>query len=159
MKTKYKLARLQEELTWLVITGEISSTNKEYVHLSESINKVLTALPRFNFWVMLYLWVKKTHEVGAEDIEKVRNEVKKQASLLAIFDRYHKIVMTYIARKNILTVLLTIPLWKKMLDARMSKKGNNEAKFHTTDECIETSAYSSFAFYFQRASTKSILLG
>jgi hypothetical protein len=156
MKTKYKLTRLQDELTWLVITGEISGTNKEYVHLSASIDKVLTALPRFNFWVMLYFWVKEKH---VEEIEKARKEVEKQASLLDIFDRYHKILMTYIARKNIISVLLTIPFWKKILNTRISTKGNNRAKFHSTDECMEASTYSSFVFYFKRASTKSILLG
>jgi hypothetical protein len=159
MKTKYKLARLQDELSWLVITGEINSTNKDYVHLSASINKVLTVLPRFNFWVMIYFWVKEKHEVYAEEIEKARKEVEKQTSLLEIFDRYHNIVMTYIARKNMISVLLTIPLWKKILNARISTKGNNRAKFRTTDESIESSTYSSFVFYFQRASTKSILLG
>ncbi|HEX6431598.1 MAG TPA: hypothetical protein VF008_28100 [Niastella sp.] len=159
LKTKYKLTRLQEELTWLVITGEISSTNKEYIQLSESINKVLMVLPRFNFWVMIYLLVKEKHEVYTEEIEKVRNEVGKQAPLIEIFDRYHKIVMAYVARKNIISVLLTIPIWKKILEAHISAKGNKRAKFNNADECIEISAYTSFAFYFQKASTKSILLG
>jgi hypothetical protein len=159
LKTKYKLTRLQDELNWLVISGEISTTNKEYVHLSASINKVLTALPRFNFWVILYLLVKDKHEVYTEEIEKVRNEVGKQAALIDIFDRYHKIVMTYIARKNIISILLTIPIWKKILGAHISTKGNKRATFNNADESIEISAYSSFAYYFQRASTKSILLG
>jgi hypothetical protein len=159
LKTKYKLTRLQEELTWLVISGEISSTNKEYVHLSASINKVLTALPRFSFWVILYLLVKDKHEVYAEEIERVRNEVGKQAALIEIFDKYHNIVMYYVTRKNIISILLTIPIWKKILIAHISAKGNKRAKFNNADECIEISAYSYFAFYFQRATTKSILLG
>ena len=159
LKTKYKLTRLQDELTLMVISGEINNTSKEYIQLSASINKVLTALPRFNFWVILYLLVKDKHEVYTEEIEKVRNEVGKQAALIEIFDRYHKIVMTYITRKNIISILLTIPIWKKILGAHISEKRNKRAKFNNADECIEISAYSSFAFYFQRATTKSILLG
>lgn len=159
LKTKYKLTRLQEELTLMVISGEINSTSKEYIQLSGSINKVLMTLPRFNFWVILYFLVKDKHDVYAEEIEEVRNEVGKQAALIEIFDKYHKIVMTYITRKNIISILLTIPVWKKILSAHISAKGNKRAKFNNGDECIEISAYSSFAFYFQRATTKSILLG
>lgn len=159
MKTKYKLARLQDELTWLVITGEINKTNKEYIQLSESINKVLTAFPRFNFWVMLYLLIKDKHKVYAEEIEKIRKEAGEHATLKNIYERYHQTIMIYIARKNIISVLLTIPLWKKLLDARMSEKRNNRVKFPPTDECNEVSAYTSFAFYFHKASTKSILQG
>src|SRR5688572_5799439 len=159
LKAKYKLTRLQDELTLMVISGEISNTSKEYIQLSASINKVLTALPRFNFWVILYLLVKDKHDVYAEEIEKARHEVGKQAALIEIFDKYHKIVMAYITKKNIISILLTISIWKKILSAHLSAKGNKRAKFSNADECIEVSAYSSFAFYFQRATTKSILLG
>src|SRR5215204_5835586 len=128
MKTKYKLAHLQDELTWLVITGEINKTNKEYVQLYESINKVLTALPRFNFWVMLYLLIKEKHKVNAGENEKAGNEVKEHATLKDIYESYHQTIMIFIARKNIISVLLTIPLWKKVLNARISEKGNNRAR-------------------------------
>jgi hypothetical protein len=67
--------------------------------------------------------------------------------------------MGYIARKNVMSVLLTVPIWKKILVAHILKKGNKRAKFSNPDECIEISTYSSFAFYFQSASTKSILFG
>lgn len=53
LKTKFKLARLREELNWLAISEEIDQTNKGYAHLYNSIDKVLAVLPRFNFWMVL----------------------------------------------------------------------------------------------------------
>jgi hypothetical protein len=157
LKTRYKIARLKDELKWLSITGEIDNESKAYNQLYRDIEKGGMGLHRFNFWVMLYLLIKEKDKVNIHEIEKVRSEVKGNPTFSAIYDTYYKLVISYIARKNIITVLLTFPVWKKILYSHltMGKKGN---KKHVNNECFDANEYSSFAFYFQHTSPKSLLL-
>ncbi|MCS3796368.1 hypothetical protein [Niastella sp. OAS944] len=156
LKTKYKIARLKDELTWLAISGEVNRENKAYAHLYSSIDKALIALPRFNFWVMLYLLIKEKGKVNINEIEKVRSEVEGNSTFSNIFDAYYKLVINYVAKKNIITVLLTFPIWKRILYSNLSleKKGNKKSG---NNDCIDANEYSSFAFYFQHSSPKSLL--
>lgn len=156
LKTKYKIARLKDELTWLAISGEVNRENKVYAHLYSSIDKALMALPRFNFWVMLYLLIKEKGRVNINEIEKVRSEVEGNSTFSNIFDAYYKLVITYVARKNIITVLLTFPIWKKILYTNLSLEKKANRQFGKND-CFDANEYSSFAFYFQHTSPKSLL--
>jgi hypothetical protein len=158
LKTRYKIARLKDELTWLAISGEIGEENKEYAHLYTSIDKALTALPQFNFWVMLYLLIKEKHRVNKHELERVRIEVEKNTSFKDIYDAYYRLLISYIARKNIITVLLTFPIWKKILITSLSVNDDHEKKRMNNDHCFDVNEYSSFLFYFQNTSPRSLLL-
>jgi hypothetical protein len=159
LKTQYKLARLKDELTWLAIEGEINSENKEYAHLYSNIEKMMASLNSLNFWVMLYVLVKEKHQININEIEKIRIEVQKNKNFQAIYESYYKLLITYIARKNFLTVLLTFPLWKRMLTSRFSINEHDVTiKNNNTDNCIHTKEYSSFAFYINSISPKSLLV-
>src|SRR5688572_27313495 len=105
LKTKYKIARLKDELTWLEISGEVTKNNKVYIHLCNSIDKALITLPRFNFWVMLYLLIKGKYQINIQEIERVHSEAEANESLKEIYNTYYKLILTYIARKNCITVL------------------------------------------------------
>jgi hypothetical protein len=157
LKARYKIARLKDELKWLVISGEINEESKEYAHLNSSIDKALTALPRFNFWVMLYLLIKEKHRVNKHELEKVRIEVEKNTSFKDIYDAYYRLLISYIAKKNIITVLLTFPIWKKIIISSLSLNEDHEKKRMNHDHCIDVNEYSSFLFYFQNTSARSLL--
>jgi hypothetical protein len=158
LKTTYRIARIKDELKWLAITGDIDPENKGYAYLYSSIDKALTALPQLNFWVMLYLLIKEKHVVNKQELEKVRTEVEKNATFKAIYDAYYKLLISYIAKKNIITVLLTIPIWKKIIETSLSVNGDNEKKRMNNDNhCIDVNDYSSFVFYFQNTSARSLL--
>jgi hypothetical protein len=156
LKTKYKIARLKDELTWLAISGEVNRENKAFAHLYNSIDKALMALPRFNFWVMLYLLIKGKYQVNVHEMEKARNEVEKNATFRDIYDAYYKLIISYIARKNIITILLTFPVWKKVLDSSLTVNNKENKRSGNNDHCFDASEYSSFAFYFQHTSAKSL---
>lgn len=132
------------------------------------ICRVLAILPKFNFWGMFYLLIKGKKEIDINKIKYVSNELDKNKALQKIYEKYYRLLISYIARKNILTVLVTIPFWKKILDARLSPKnnayqpaGNNSlVNHHPNDEdCFEAEEYAEFVYYFRSASTKSLLLG
>jgi hypothetical protein len=124
------------------------------------MDKAIAALPQFNFWVMLYLLIKEKHPTRISAIKRPPNEVEKNSTFKVIYDAYYKLLITYIARKNIITVLITFPIWKKILDNYLSLKSNDkESTFSNTDECIAAEEYTFFAFYIQSASAKSLLLG
>lgn len=159
LKAKYKLARLKDELKWLAITGEVNRENKVYIRLYNSIDKALVALPRFNFWVMLYLLRKEKCQININEIEKVQHEVEKNTTLKEIYDAYYKLIITYIARKNCLTVLLSFPLWKKILERQLSFTEDGDTPIQNTDVCNDASEYSSFAYYIQNITAKTLLAG
>jgi hypothetical protein len=157
LKTKYKLARLKDELTWLAISGEINHASKEYIHLYGNISKAIKGLHRFNFWVMLYLLIKSKHTIRTKVIDNFRKEVPVSSIFTDIHDTYHRQLITYIARKNIITVLITLPIWKKILDNYMSLNDNDT--FNNTGEGTVAEEYSSFVYYIHNASAKSLFLG
>ncbi len=159
LKAKYKLDRLKDELTWLVISGEVNGDNKVYVRLCNNIDKALMALPRFNFWVMLYLLIKGKYQINIKEIEKVHNEVETHETLKKIYDTYYKIILAYIARKNCITVLLSFPIWKKLLNRKLAVNEHDDTCDQNTDICNEAKEYSSLAFYIQHISAKSLLAG
>ena len=158
LKTRYKIARLKDELTWLAISEQIDKENKEYAHLYDSMDKGLKALRLFNFWVMLYLLVSEKYKINVTEIAKVRHEIEKNSTFKDIYDAYYTLLITYIARKNFITVLLTFPVWKKILDTRLSVN-ENDHNMKSTYKCINSDEYSSFAFYIQNISAKSLLVG
>lgn len=159
LKAKYKLARLRDELTWLAIEGELDRSNKEYAQLYDNIERMMSSLPRLNFWVMLYVSLKEKLQI-IHEIRITHNEIQKNENFKAIYESYYKLLILYIARKNFITVFITFPIWKRMLDARLSINehevimNNNNA-----DDCICTKEYSSFAFYLQNITPKSLLAG
>ena len=157
LKTKYKLDRLKDELTWLAISGEVSRDNKVYVHLCNSIEKALIALPRFNFWVMLYLLIKGKYRINIPEMEKVHNEVETHPMLKEIYNAYYKSILAYIARKYFISVLLSFPIWKKLLIRQLTAMQNNDTRDQNTDIYNDTKEYSSLAFYIQHISAKSLL--
>jgi hypothetical protein len=157
LKTRYKIARLKDELTWLAISGEVSRDNKAYAHLYSSIDKSLVALPSFNFWVMLYLLIKEKSQISLSEIKKVHNEAEKNATLKEINAAYYKLIIAYIARKNCLTVLLSFPLWKKILIRQLTAYENGNTHGQNGNMCAQAKEYSSLAFYIQHISANSIL--
>ncbi|OQP53597.1 hypothetical protein [Niastella populi] len=159
LKAKYKLDRLKDELTWLAISGEVNRENKVYIHLSNNIDKALIALPRFNFWVMLYILIRGKYQINIQEIEKVHNEAETHAMLKEIYNSYHKVILAYIARKNCITVLLSFPIWKKLLTRQLTVNEHDHTCDRNTDVNDEAQEYSAFVFYFQNISAKSLLAG
>lgn len=159
LKTRYKIARLKDELTWLAISGEVNSDNKAYAHLYSSIDKALMVLPSFNFWVMLYLLIKEKSQISIHEIEKVHNEVEKNTTLKEINAAYYKLIIAYIARKNCLTVLLSFPLWKKIVVGQLTGNEHDESRGRNANTCSHAKEYSSLAFYIQHVSAQSLLTG
>lgn len=157
LRTKYKLDRLKDELTWLVINSEVNRDNKVYVHLCHTIDKSLVALPRFNFWVMLYLLKKGKFRINIHELEKVHCEVDTHAALNEIYNAYYKLILGYIVRKNFITVLLSFPIWKKLLIRQLSVYQNGNTCDQNTDKCNYTKEYSSLDYYIQHISAKSLL--
>ena len=156
LKTRHKIARLKDELKWLSITGEIDNESKSYVQLYKNIEKAGMALHRFNFWVMLYLLIKEKDKLNIHEIEKARSEVEGNSTFSNIYDAYYKLIINYIARKNIITVLITFPIWKKILFSNLTLEKKENKK--SDNDCFDANEYSSFAFYFQHTSPKSLLL-
>jgi hypothetical protein len=158
LKTKYRLARLKDELIWLAIEGEVNHANKEYAQLYDAIDRMRQSLHRLNFWVMLYVLLKEKHQLNIHEAVKDHNDINKNSSFKNISEAYYKALITYVARKNFITVLLTIPVWKKALGSRLSASRPRQ-KNESGNTCIDVNEYSSFVFYLQSISAKSLLAG
>jgi hypothetical protein len=165
LKVRYRICRLQDQLYWLAISGEVDANNKEYIRLYRSMDKVLVMLPRLNFWVMLYLLIKAKKEIGANEIEAVYNELEKNSALKEIYEKYHRLLISYIARKNIITVILTIPFWKKIFQRYILPKDSSRQHKQSsvsddlTRDGFDVEEYVEFVYYFRSASTRSLIFG
>lgn len=108
---------------------------------------------------MLYLLIKEKSQISIHEIEKVHNEAEKNTTLKEINAAYYKLIIAYIARKNCLTVLLSFPLWKKILVRQLTVDENDDTRGTNANACSHAKEYSSLAFYIQHVSAQSILAG
>jgi hypothetical protein len=123
LKTRNKLERLNNELRWLAINNIIDKNDTRFIHLDETMNNTILLLPRFNFWAILYLMAKEKH-VFVFPSNKKGNE---NPHLERITDLYHKILIKYIFLKSFFSIIITMPIWKRLINTivRKSSSSNN----------------------------------